>query len=166
MYGWMIVGLMGVLPIGSILAEWLLFPGGAGAAALVPLVGKWFVFWAAGVRLFLAGLRQIADPAFTAQTIFRIADPGAGVIVQELGFANVAIGILGIVSFLHGAWIVPAALAGCVFLGLAGGRHVLNANRTRTETIALVSDLWIAAVLAAFLVATLVAPGLGPGRPA
>jgi hypothetical protein len=36
------------------------------------LVGKWFVFWAAvGVRLGLAGLRQILQPSFTAE----ICDP-------------------------------------------------------------------------------------------
>src|SRR6478609_6215113 len=101
MYWLMIVGLMGVLPIGSVLLEWLFLDGGggpAGPAGLVALIGKWFVFWAIGVRLFLAGLRQIADPAFTAKTIFRIEDPKALIVVQELGFANMALGLLGIAS--------------------------------------------------------------------
>ena len=33
------------------------------------LVGRWFVFWAVGVRLSLAGLRQFLQPAFTARQI-------------------------------------------------------------------------------------------------
>jgi hypothetical protein len=33
------------------------------------LLGRWFVFWAVGVRLLTAGIRQIAQPRFTAETI-------------------------------------------------------------------------------------------------
>jgi hypothetical protein len=28
----------------------------------MPLVGRWFVFWAVGARLLLAGLMQVARP--------------------------------------------------------------------------------------------------------
>ena len=31
------------------------------------LVGKWFVFWTVGIQLFLAGLRQIVQPRYTAE---------------------------------------------------------------------------------------------------
>ncbi len=54
-----------VLPLGSALVEHAL----PGAAPFLALVGKWFVFWAAGVRLVLAGVRQ----AFSAR-VHRPAD--------------------------------------------------------------------------------------------
>ena len=44
--------LMLVLPVGSIGAEHSYFHS---SVPLILLVGKWFVFWGAGVRLFLAG---------------------------------------------------------------------------------------------------------------
>ena len=49
MYLVIVTLLMLVLPVGSIAAEY--FSGGA--APLMLLVGKWFVFWSVGVRLLL-----------------------------------------------------------------------------------------------------------------
>jgi hypothetical protein len=49
--------------------------------------------------------------------------------------------------------VTPAALVGVLFLGLAGGKHVFNRNRTKPENVALISDLLVAAVLAAYLAA-------------
>jgi hypothetical protein len=144
-----VVLLMGVLPVVSILVEYFLAPG----AGLVFLVGKWFVFWAVGWRLWVAGVKQITDPAYTAETIFRITDKSAEKIVAELGFGNVAIGGLGVLSIFNAAWVTPAAIAGVLFFGLAGGKHVFNRNRTKPENVALISDLLVAAVLAAYLVA-------------
>lgn len=153
MYLGMILLLMAALPILSIVAEYWMSSGGLD---FVQVAGRWFVFWSVGVRLVLAGLRQTVQPAFTAQTIFRISDPEALKVVQELGFGNLAIGLLGIVAVLAPAWLMPAAVAGALFYGLAGIKHVLNAEWTRLEAIAMVSDLAIAAVLIAYVVATLV----------
>jgi hypothetical protein len=58
MYVVMVIGLMVVFPIASVAIEALLHQG----SDLWMLVGKWFVFWAVGVRLMLAGVRQIAKP--------------------------------------------------------------------------------------------------------
>ena len=44
--------LMFILPVASGITDWLL----QGKAPLtMPLIGKWFIFWAVGARLFLAG---------------------------------------------------------------------------------------------------------------
>lgn len=153
MYLAVIVLTMGVLPVVSILIEALPFPGGAG---LVALIGKWFVFWAVGVRLLLAGVRQIFDPAFTAQTIFKVTDKPAQKIVAELGFGNVAIGTLGVLAIFKSRWVMPA-VAGLVFSGLAGVKHLLTSDRARLEDLALISDIWIAVVLAVCIVTTPVA---------
>ena len=63
-----VVLLMLVFPLTSIAIVHVVF--------MVPiswgLIGKWFVFWVVGVRLFTAGIRQVLKPAFTAQEIFHI----------------------------------------------------------------------------------------------
>jgi hypothetical protein len=151
MYLAMIVLLMAVLPIGSIAIEGM---ARHGASDLVYLVGRWFVFWAGGVRLFVAGIRQTAQPGFTARDIFEIRDPGAEKIVREVGFANLAMGLLGIVSILQPGWVPAAAIASGLYYGLAGGLHLLERQRNRTETIAMVSDLAIFVLLALYLVLT------------
>ena len=73
-------------------------------------------------------------------------------IVSELGFGNIAIGALGVLSIFNAAWIVPAAIAMAIFYALAGGKHVMNAERTASENWAMGSDLWAAVVLAGWLV--------------
>jgi hypothetical protein len=65
MYFAAVVMLMLVLPLASAAVEAVLL--------VVPdpmfLIGKWFTFWAVGVRLFLAGLMQVFRPQFTARSI-------------------------------------------------------------------------------------------------
>jgi len=56
------------------------------------LIGKWFIFSAVGLRLFIAGIKQTTDPAFTAKEIFHLTSPESFPIVRELGFANVCLG--------------------------------------------------------------------------
>lgn len=150
MYYAMIIMLMGVLPVTSIVIERLV-----DNADLVMLVGKWFVFWACGVRLLIAGIRQMLNPEFTARTIFDIADKGASKIVVELGFANAAMGLLSVASILRPDWVLPAAIVTGLYYGLAGIKHVFNAGRNRIETWATVSDLGIFVVLAIYVAFTL-----------
>jgi hypothetical protein len=148
MYLAIILLLMGVLPIASILVEFALLHS---SADLLFLIGKWFVFWSVGIRLLLAGLRQIANPEFTAGTIFGVKEKAALTIVQELGFANLSIGLLGALTLLNPQWIAPAAMVGGLFYALAGIKHLTKGDRNATENIAMVSDLFIAIVLVAYL---------------
>ena len=62
-----------------------------------------------------------------------------------------ASGALGVLSIFNAVWIVPAAIAMAIFYALAGGKHVLNAERTSSENWAMGSDLWAAAVLVGWL---------------
>src|SRR5665213_50370 len=109
MYLAMIILLMGVFPAGAVLVEFRILHSHADALLLI---GKWFVFWGVGARLMLAGLRQIANPAFTADAIFGVKEKAALTIVQELGFANLSIGLLGALALAGTEWIVPAAITG------------------------------------------------------
>jgi len=147
MYLAVILLLMLVLPLGSLVAEvhW------NADADLVFLIGKWFVFWGVGLRLLMASLKQIINPAFTAETIFGVIDHKAQSLVQEIGFGNLSIGMLGVLSLFAPQWIVPAAIIGCLFFGLAGLKHLLERARNRSRTIAMASDLWLFFVLAFYL---------------
>lgn len=138
--------LMLAAPLAAIAIEAMMSGG-----SLIALAGKWFVFFF-GLRLLLAGFYQLAKPDFTAKTIFRIADPNAMKIVSELGIGNIAIGALGVLTIVNANWVVPAAIAMAIFCALAGGKHVMNAQRTASENWALWSDLWAAVVLVGWLV--------------
>jgi hypothetical protein len=148
MYLAAIVLLMLVLPLISVAAEAPMLPD---AGALMGLIGKWFTFWAVGVRLFLAGVMQVFRPQFTSEGILGIKDPGAYVIVREVGFGNLAMGTLGLLSLFRPDFLVPAAIAGGLFYGLAGAGHAIRKDKTAKEWIALVSDLSIFLLLAAFV---------------
>jgi hypothetical protein len=143
--------LMLVLPAAGVIVEALWF---GTAADIMLLVGKWFVFWAVGVRLFIAGVRQVAQPQFTAESIFEIKDRAAFGIVRELGFANLSTGTLGLASLAVPAWVVPAAIVGGLFYGLAAAGHAFRGKRNFKEQTALISDIFAFVVLAVFVVSS------------
>ncbi len=147
----MIILLMGVLPVASIVIEHAI----ANADWLF-LIGRWFVFWASGLRLLIAGVRQMANPAFTARDIFEIETPGTEKIVIELGFANTAMGVLSIASIIRPDFVLPAAIVTGLYYGLAGGLHLRSPHRNARENWAMASDLWVFVVLAAYVVARLI----------
>jgi hypothetical protein len=135
------------LRIASVAIELLVRP----ESGVIASAGKWFVFWGIGVRLVLAGISQVARPAFTASTIFRIKDTAAEKIVSELGYANVSMGLAGMLSLLSPAWTASAGLTGGLFLGLAGIKHAMNAERSTKENVAMATDLLVACVVAVYL---------------
>ncbi len=148
MYFASVLLLMLVLPVGSIYADHAYLHD---TAPLIPLVGKWFVFWSAGVRLVLAGLRQFFQPRFTSEQIFGIKSDEALPIVRELGVANFATGVVGIASLAQPSFTLPVAIAAAIFYGVAGIRHAAEGGRTGNENIAMVSDLFVFLVLAAYV---------------
>ena len=149
MYVPMVIALMLVLPLISIVAQLMLTDHSALAAASnLAIVAKWYVFWAVGVRLSLAGLRQIFQPRYTAETILGLKGAESLFFVRELGFANVSMGCIGLVSLFAPPWVPAAALVGALYYGLAGINHCLHRARNKLQNVALVSDLFAALVLA------------------
>ena len=136
-------------PAASAIAEILL---GNHVGLSVALAGKWFVVWTVGVRLFVAGLRQMIQPRYTAETILGIKSEESWLIVRELGFANCAIGSIGIGSLYFSAWLLPAGIAGAIFYGLAGINHCYHKSRNALQNVAMISDLFAAIVLLIFIV--------------
>jgi hypothetical protein len=153
MYVVTVVLLLGVLPAGSVFAEQHYWHS---TLPLMDLIGKWFTFWAVGVRLALAGLRQSIQPRFTAREIFNLKGDDALSIVRELGLANIAMGTLGLVSLWLPAVTWPAALVGGLYYGLAGALHLGRGEKTFNERFAMITDLAIFALLAAYVVVTFV----------
>lgn len=141
-----------VLPVGSIGLESTIGCHDPSAA----LIAKWFVIWSVGARLFLAGLRQIVQPSYTAEVILSLKHEESHVLVRELGFANLAVGLTGLASWLFPAWVPAVALSGGVFYSLAGINHLRQASRSRLENIAMISDLFVGLVLLVALVGILV----------
>jgi hypothetical protein len=149
MYFITVLLLMLILPAASIGAEYAYFHG---AAALLPLIGKWFVFWSAGVRLLLAGLRQFFQPRFTSEQIFNIKSDDVLPLVRELGIANFATGVVGMASLAKPSFVLPVAISAGIFYGIAGIRHVAGRDRTGNENIAMVSDLFACLIFALYVI--------------
>jgi hypothetical protein len=149
MYFAIVFCLMLAAPVGSIVIEHSFLHV---SAPLMTFVGKWFVFWAVGVRLALAGLRQYFDPRFTAGQIFDIHGDDALPLVRELGIANFAAGTVGTLSLLRPDFVLPSAIAAAIFYGVAGFRHVGQPKRNAKETFAMATDLFAFAVLGPYAV--------------
>jgi hypothetical protein len=144
-----VVLLMLVLPISSFVVQAIIQ---ANLDNWILLIGRWFGFWMVGIRLLLAGIRQATRPEFTAERIFAIKGKEPLPIVQELGFANIAMGALGTLSILARHWIVPTAMVGAIFYGCAGIKHIIRKGKNRNEMIATISDMFATVVLVAYLI--------------
>ena len=56
-------------------------------------------------------------------------------------------GSLAICTLFRGEWVVPAAIVCGLYYGLAAAGHVGKGSRTAKEQIAMISDVFAAAVL-------------------
>lgn len=149
-----IVALTMVLaPTASVILEHLWSP----SEPILFLVGRWFVFGGVGVRLGLAGLRPFFQPGFTAKEIFHMQSHEALPLVRELGVANLATGLVGLLSLVMPTFTPPIAISAGLFYGVAGIRHVTERGRSLNEIVAMGSDLFLFVVLAIFVAASLTA---------
>ena len=119
------------------------------------LIGKWFIFWAIGIRLFTAGIKQSSNPEFTAVKIFKMKSSESFVVIRELGFANIALGVMGILSVINSNWRILAAITGGLFFGLAGIQHLFKRPDSRNELIAMLYDLIVLLIIVLYLIFTL-----------
>jgi len=120
-------------------------------AGPVVIAGQAWVFWGVGIRLFTAGLSQALRPEFTMKRILGIDAPDATQLVGELGYANLGIGAAGILTFFFLDWSPAAAVAGGIFLLLAGVRHMAKPQKNTKEWVALATDLLIAVIVLVYV---------------
>ncbi|WP_051560500.1 DUF6790 family protein [Clostridium beijerinckii] len=116
------------------------------------LIFKWFVFSGVGLRLFTAGLKQSINPSFTAKEIFKVNEEKSFRIVREVGFANISLGLIGILSLPFLEFRLAAAVAGGLYFGLAGCLHLFSKMRNKDEIFAMFSDYFIFVILMILIV--------------
>lgn len=133
-----------VLPIASIYAQ---LSVANTPQTLMVLVGTWFVFWSAGVRLLLDGSLQCFRTKFTTEEIMGLYTAEALPVVRELGVTNLAIGTVGIASIVVPQFVLPIAIIAAILYGVAGTRHARQSGRTGNETAAMVSELLVSSAL-------------------
>jgi len=132
-----------VLPVVLSLSECFIFH----TALSFSVFAKWFIFSAAGLRLFVAGIKQAINPSFTARQIFHIESTDSYPILRELGFANICLGLLGISSLFKPEWRLASAFASGLYYGIAGFQHLLKKPVSKNECFALWTDLLVFIVL-------------------
>ncbi len=142
--------LLFILPLFSVLAE-VIFEK---ESPHWKIIGKWFIFWAVGIRLFTAGIKQSSNPEFTATKIFHLKTAESFVVIRELGFANIALGVMGILSVINSNWRILAAVIGGLFFGLAGLQHLFKKPDSRNELIAMFYDITVLLVVLIYLAIT------------
>ena len=69
-----------------------------------------------------------------------------------MGFANISTGILGVCSIFNGGWVMPAAIVGGLFYGLAGVGHAFKRERNLFENVAMYSDFFVFIILLVYFV--------------
>ena len=100
---------------------------------------KWFIFWGVGIRLFFKGIKLASTPQ-------------SHLTLLELGFANMALGSMGILSVINDQWRLIAAIAGAIYFGLADMLRLLKKTDGRHERVALVYNILVFLGLVAFMV--------------
>lgn len=65
--------------------------------------------------------------------------------------ANLAMGSLAILTVFDRQMVLPAAIVTGLFYGLAGIRHAWHGERNSRRATAMLTDLWIFLVLAAYV---------------
>jgi hypothetical protein len=144
--------LLFILPLLSIVSEFILEKESPDWT----LIGKWFIFWAIGIRLFTAGIKQSSNPEYTAGKIFNMKSSESFVVIRELGFANIALGVMGILSVINSNWRILAAVTGGLFFGLAGIQHLFKKPDSRNELIAMLYDIIVLLIILLFLAFSLI----------
>ena len=112
---------------------------------------KWFVFWAIGVRALTTGAMQFLNSAYTAQ-LLQVGEESY-VIISELGFAQFAIGLIGIMSLFKKSYRPSAVISYSVFMIRACFIHI---SRFQTagfdEIVSLIGDIWVVIIAVIFFV--------------
>ncbi len=106
-------------------------------------LGKWLVFYAAGLRLFIAGIRQATKPAFTAKEIFHFTGTESFPVIKELGYLNICAGLVGIISLFIPAWRIVSAFSSGLYYGFAGFTHITKKSAGANERFAMITDIII-----------------------
>ena len=129
-----------VLPILSIIFNLIINYRKNIVENIYEIIGKWFIFWALGIRLVIAGLMQLFNPIYTNNLLqLNLND---FIIIQELGLANFSIGLLCIISFFKKLLQKYVCLYMFIFFIGASTLHIIRIkNINFDELITLVTNI-------------------------
>lgn len=121
MYFISVILLLTVFPAGSVAID-LVWGGGADKNGadwqVVCILGNWcsaFYGWnAPSCTASIHGRRYLRN------------NKASFAIVREVGFGNLAMGALGLLSLAQSTWVIPAAIVGGLYYGLAGIGHIIR----------------------------------------
>ena len=142
------ISLIFILPLLSIVGEFI----NDKVPITWELAAKWFIFWTIGIRLFVAGVKQASNPEFTATKLFNLKTRESYVVIRELGFANISLGMMGVLSVINDSWRLIAAITGGLYLGFAGLQHCLKKADSKNEMIAMIYDLLVFVIILLYLI--------------
>jgi hypothetical protein len=117
-----------------------------------PIYWKWFIFWGVGIRLFFKGIRLASTPQITGLNLSSFKNRESYLLLLELGFANMALGAMGILSVINDQWRLIAAIAGAIYFGLTDMLRLLKKTDGRHERVALIYNILVFSGLVAFMV--------------
>ncbi len=122
--------------------------------ASLALFGKWFVFWAFGLPLFILGIKQTSNRSLAIaagkQTHRNRYD-----IVRKSGIANICLGVGGILSLINENWRQIVAILGCLFFCLAMLSHFTSKLSSAYEKFMMIKDSIIFLILLSYIIYTL-----------
>jgi len=113
---------------------------------------KWFIFWGVGIHLFFKGIKLASAPQFTGLSLSSFKNSERYLLLLELGFANMALGSMGILSVINDQWRLIAAIAAAIYFGLADMLRLLKKPGGRHELVALLYNLLVFAGLVGYLI--------------
>ncbi len=119
------------------------------------LTGKWFIFWVAGVRLSFTGIKHIYRRGAAPAAFFYGEKKENFLMIRELGFANITIGVMGMLSVVNSNWRQIAGLAAAIFFGLSALQHFFIKPVNGKEMAIMVTDIIVFAILLLYLFFTL-----------
>lgn len=139
-----VIGVMFIAPIVCVIIEFILSKNGT-KKKLLDLICKWFVFFTLGLRALTAGLMQIVNPSYTAKLLHLTTDNFLA--IQELGFAQFGIGVLGILSIHYYKLRKSTAISYGIFMAGAAYLHIIRLSQIQLgEMMSLIGDLLVVAI--------------------
>lgn len=117
------------------------------------LLLKWSDFSIVGLRLISAGIKQVLTPEFTLKSIFEIEDQRATRLVTEIGFSNISIGTIGILSLFFSTFRLPISICGALYFLLCFLMHLKD--KKKGELFSMLTDFYAFIILTLLIVLTL-----------
>lgn len=112
---------------------------------------RWLHFSVMTCGSFSAGIMQTLCPQFTA-SMLQLPEE-AYIIIQELGYAAIGIGVVNVLALKFPKWRAPGSLARGIFILLCTINHF---TRTMTmnlsEILAVIVDVWIIVIAVYILI--------------